>query len=216
MVAKALEELIAPDPDAFPGDLLRRKELGKEAFNEGDGEKAEKIWKDAYHIVLLLLNSKIWSRVKDAGGKGFARQVTELVFEIQSHRAEGHLVAMRKIPLQIQISESRVFLGHVEEIGKVRRLRARLGVLMRNLHLICSNAERIAHILGTDWTPSNEQQAKLYYRMAQGLRLVGRDSQGAEQNIYRAVELLPDDAEIRSELQQIQVWKARVVGGWTT
>lgn len=161
----------------------------------------------------MLLNSKIWSRLKDAGGKGFARQVTGLVFEIQSYRAEGYLVAMGKIPLQIQISESRSIVGHVEEAGKVRRLRTGLVVLMRNLHNICFIAERIGHILGTDWTQSNEQQAKLHYRMAQGLRLVGRDSEGAEQSIYRAIELLPDDEEIQSEAQQIKVWIARVQGG---
>lgn len=163
----------------------------------------------------MLLNSKIWSRLKDAGGKGFARQVTGLVFEIQSYRAEGYLVAMRKIPLRIQISESRSIVGHVEEAGKVRRLRAGLVVLMRNLHNIWFIAERIGHILGTDWTPTNEQQAKLQYRLAQGLRLVGDSNSvhDAEENIDRAVELLPDDTEIESEAQQIRVWKARVQGG---
>lgn len=160
----------------------------------------------------MLLNSKIWSRLKDVGGNGFARQVTELVFEIQSYRAESYLVAMRKIPLQIQISEARSMVGHVEEAGKVRRLRAGLVVLMRNLRNICFIAQQIGHVLGTDWTQSNEQQAKLHYRMAQGLRLVGRDSQAAEQSIYRAIELLPDDEEIQSEAQQIRVWKARVQG----
>lgn len=212
-----MKEPTLPDPDTFLGELLCQKELGDKAFSDGEREEAEMLWKGAYDGVLLVLNRSMWPRLKEAGGNDFTHRVTELAFEIWSNQAEGYLVAIRGISLQIQISQARCLLGRVEEADKLRRLQGRSALLGGKLRQACRTAEYMGPFLGTDWTPSNEQQAKLHYRLAQELRLQGQgQGQGvhdAEENIDRAAELLPDDAEIESEAQQIRVWKARVRGG---
>lgn len=210
-----MKEPTLPDPDTFLGDLLSQKELGDQAFSNGERDEADMFWKGAYGAILLVLNRNMWPRLKEAGGKDFTYSVTELAFEIQSSQAESHLVAMRGLPLQIQIVRSCGPPGRADEAYKLRRLQGCLVLWGGKMREACSTAEYMGPFLGTDWTPSNEQQAKLQYRLAQGLRLVGHahSVHDAEENIDRAAELLPDDAEIESEAQQIRVWKARVQGG---
>lgn len=204
-----------PDPNTFLEDLLHEKELGDQALHDGDQQEAIRIWKGVTFQILQASNRRTWLPLKTAGGKYFTDRVSELAFQIESDQAQRSLEAMRPIPLQIQISEGRSFFVHVEEEeeDKPGRLRRHMEHLARVLQVACFDAERVGTVLGTDWTPGNEQLARLCYSVAQGLRLVEWDFDLAEHEINRAGELVPDDPLIESEAQQIRVWKARVQGG---
>ncbi|KAK7710695.1 hypothetical protein SLS64_005598 [Diaporthe eres] len=212
VVAKVQAEPTVPDPNTFLDDLLHQKELGDQALRDGDYEGASRIWKNTYLAILQASKLRTWPGLKDAGGEDFADRVSELAFQIESNQAQGHLEAMQGIPLKIQISEGRSYFMDTQEEDKPRNLRGRLQHMAGSLHRACRSAEQVGAVLGTGWTPSSEQLARVCYSLAQGLRLVERSVDVAEDKINRAAELLPDDPLIQSEAQQIRVWKARVEG----
>lgn len=212
VVAKVQEEPPLPDPNTFLEDLLHQKELGDQALRDGDQKVATKIRKDAKFALLQASRRRRWLRLKEAGGKYFTDRVSELAFQIESNQVQSSLEAMRPIPLKIQISEGRSFFVDTKK-DKPRSLRLRLEDLGSNLLRACVGADKVGALLGTDWTPSDEQLARVCYSAAQGLRLWERHFHLAEHKINLAAELVPDDPLIQSEAQQIRVWKARVQGG---
>lgn len=210
VVAKVKEEPPIPDPNTFLEDLLNQKELGDQALRDGDQEQASKTWKDATSSLLQESKCRTWPRLKEAGGEGFTYRVSELAFQILSNQAQCSLEAMRSIPLQIQTSEGRSFFVDMQHGDKPVNLRRRMVDLARTLQSACVEAEEIGTLLGTGWTPSREQLARVCYTQAQGLRLREQDVDYAEERINLAAELQPDDPLIQSEAQQIIAWKARV------
>ncbi|KAG6356279.1 hypothetical protein INS49_015666 [Diaporthe citri] len=216
VVAKVQEEPPPPDPEKFLEDLLHQKELGDQALHGGDQKKASKIWKDATFSLLQASKRRTWPRLKEAGGGDFTDRVSELAFQIESNQAQSSLEAMRGIPLQIQISEGwSYFVDTPEWNDRPGDLMRRMDYLATDLQRACSDAEKVGTLLGTGWTPSDEQLARVCYSLAQGLRLFELNVDLAERKINRAAELVPDDPLIQAEAQQIRVWKARVQGGWT-
>ncbi|KAI7781010.1 hypothetical protein LA080_015353 [Diaporthe eres] len=212
VAAKVKEEPIPPNPNTFLEDLLHQKDLGDQALRDGDQQGASKIWSDASFALFQATKRRTWPRLKEAGGVLFADRVSELAFQIESSQAQSSLEAMRGLPLQIQISEARSYFMGTQDEHEPDNLRFLMGSLAGILQRACDGAEGVGALLGTGWTPSDEQLARVCYSLAQGLRLMEEDFDLAERKINQAVELLPDDPLIQSEAQQIRVWKARVEG----
>lgn len=213
MVAEVWKDLPFLYHEAFLGELLRRKELGNQAFRDGNNDQARQFWSSVRYLLLEMRNRRQWPRYKKEGGKEFTDRVTELGFQAQANEAQIHLLDIRAACLQLQIHEGQSFYGSTQAEDKVRRIRGRLVELVRRLDTACSEADSVNRLLGTDWSPSNEQLAKICYRRAHGFRLADKDSHFAEHMINHALELLPDDQLIQTEAQQIKVWRDRVRGG---
>lgn len=223
MASSVRQQPLYPDPDTFLEDLTRKKELGDQAAAGVHRNMGTSAWTDAKVLILHATSRNMWTALKQAGGKGFMDRVSELAFQIEHSRAERLLEKMHATRLRIQITTAQSRLvGKDESI--ILRFRAdswlfqsHLSDLADELRKTCADAEVVGTLLGTLWTPSDEQRARICYFRAQGLRLSEdedddddrRDARRAEHMINRADELLPGDPLIESEAQQIRVWNAR-------
>lgn len=71
---------------------------------------------------------------------------------------------------------------------------------------IAETASKASEVLGTDWLPSPEQQAKLCYRIAMTHRLADDDKRVALLSINLAAEANPDGEAIQKEKEAIRRW----------
>lgn len=68
------------------------------------------------------------------------------------------------------------------------------------------SASMASQVLGTEWKPSPEQEAKLCYRLAMTHRLADDDKRVAQQVINHAAQACPDDPAIQREKEAIRRW----------
>lgn len=187
VVARFRQEPVFPTPRAFLDDLAHEKELGNQAFNNGDVSEAYKHWGIARVMFYRARLRRAWPRLKQAGGKDFTDRVTELAFQVNNNWAQGYLVGMRNVVMREPWNRAKLDFWHKQLIDAT------------------SDASRMALILATDWGPSDEQYAKLCYRLAVAARLSGgRDLPRAEHFINFAISFLPGNPVIEAEAQEIE------------
>lgn len=191
VTAKVRKEPELPQPQVFLEELFHQTGLGNQALSAGDPERAIGCWKTARITILRAANRRAWPRLKTDGGKDFTDGVSQLAFQIENNDAQGYLVMMQKVD---KTSPG----GH-----------DMLKALGQNVTEACDRAGRSAALLGTGWTPSDEQKARIVYCRAQAHR-IAEHYWDAQQSISIAARLLPGDPLIESEAQEIAGLRERL------
>lgn len=180
VVREARHEAL-PDPDAFIESIRQAKDEGNAFFRAGNTARATVQWSGALAKIQRLRSSTIWSRIEAELGPDFLDALTEMFFVLNSNKVQAMLAQMREC-------DGDDFDMLFFELEKIK--------------LASSMSNAAAEVLGSMWTPTARQQAKLFFRCAQAARL-GGDYPYAHDFIGRAIELLPDDREIRQEADEI-------------
>ncbi|KAK2603119.1 hypothetical protein N8I77_009599 [Diaporthe amygdali] len=173
-------------PHQFLAELLWLKEKGNQAFRQNCIIAAEDAWRIAANAISRASTGRTWSHLKEAGGKDFTDRVSELYFQLQSNLTHKLIKDMQASAPDRDVVQSSARLAW----GSVRE------------------AQEVAKTLGTDWQPSDEQCAKLCYRLAVAHRLGKGNLLIAEASILYARVILPDDKMIQREKLLIEEWKA--------
>lgn len=182
MVSTEIKQERIPDPQELLEDIKRQKDLGNKHYLEGDTVKCSDDWCGALIQLHRLAKSHVWSRVKAAGGKPFTDKITELFFQLNNNRMQGTIKVMQQSAPQDRAE----YADGVYEAAQ--------------------SASMASQVLGTEWKPSPEQEAKLCYRLAMTHRLADDDKRVAQQVINHAAQACPDDPAIQREKEAIRRW----------
>ncbi|KAF3765750.1 hypothetical protein M406DRAFT_329622 [Cryphonectria parasitica EP155] len=184
LAASAVEEMqsdAVPDADEFVASLVQLKDEGNVLFHAGDYFEAGEKWSTATALLRRMAVRRNWPRVQSLYGRGVLDKMAELLFTLYSNQAQAILSDMRGYDLddEMEMDDARWRVD-----GN------------------CRAAETVSNVLGTWWTPSPRQRAKLLYKAAQAARLTG-DLLEAQSLIDEAKALQPGDPDIRRDADEI-------------
>jgi hypothetical protein len=171
--------------------ILELKSQGDQSALEGDPLRASTNWTAANVILLRSRNLRTWPAFLQDAGKDYADHLTSLFFQIHSNMVQALLAAAAETEVAGRDAEG-------------------FKTLITQIFGSCVETIRAARTLGTDWSPSHDQLATVFYCWAKAHRIAERDIHVAENMICRAAALRPGDMDIGLEMMNIIRWKASV------
>lgn len=172
------------NPEELIASLNQAREEGKAAYFKGDLVKAHKFWQEGRDLKMLTVYSPQGRDFMiNRRGTACGAKLDEVTFHLESNLAA--------VLLKIAQEPRRT---HQEKMD-----------LAADAHQACVFA--IDFTTSRNFTPSNKQVGKVYYRKAQSLRLRGclrGNLKQAEKRLAEAMKLCPDDPALKEEARQIQ------------
>jgi hypothetical protein len=194
----AISEITRPqpvDPEKFLRELEETKRQGNEYFRKGDGDRADDSWQAALTKLQWVMEGSTGQQLRDAGGAKFINGLAALTFDIKSNCGQRFLKEMRANQTNPRL---------VHELGAKCIEVTKRAIVARFFY----------PDVNCDWNPTMKQCAKLFYRQAVALRLMGSREYlvTAEEQIDRAISVMPPDDELQREKERISQWRRRLEG----
>lgn len=174
-------KVIVPEPEVFIESVKKLKDEGNALWRDGSSMEASFRWLDASLLLRRLRISKAWSQLMAETDEDFRDTLAELLFTVNINQMQAMLAEMR------EYDEDEVEELHdaMERVTEVAQMAFSSGPMFDSL-----------------WEPRLQQKAKMCYRFAQALRLVG-DLPSAKLSIERAQVFAPGDPDIAREANEI-------------
>ena len=171
-------------------DFSAAKDKGSRLFQDHQHEEASLVWQDAARNIQGMHASTSWEALVGHGGESFIFQLAELYFIVLLNMAQAQITVSQRAGSDPHMC------GYLGDVA--------LNCAKRSLNP--------GHwMTGYKYQPAAKLLAKMTYRLALVIRLradVGIADR-ALHHIDRAVELLPGDAAILQERNNILAWMAR-------
>jgi len=173
-------------PEDFIASLDQGREGGKAAFIKGDLTTAHKVWQGALNLKDMTAHSpQGHSFMVNRLGSAYGAKLDEVIFHLHSNMAA-------------------VLLKFAAQPHKTHKEKMELA---GDAHQACVFAIDFSQM--RNFYPSNPQVGKVYYRMAQSLRMRGclrGNLKEAEKLLAKAMKLCPKDAALlKAEAREIEL-----------
>lgn len=180
------------EPEATIEEIGTGVDVGKRQWQQNNFASASESWAYAMRTLERMRHSSSWLGLQKAGGEEFVNKVADLYFTLNLFHAQF---------LQLDMANERSQGALVQRNGRVA---------MQHLRKCETASARFAQHAGATWTPSNQQSAKMLFRHARCLRLMGiaASSVKAVTLIEEAASLAPTDLAIRDEKEAVLAWEA--------
>ncbi|EOA86266.1 hypothetical protein ACJQWK_11811 [Exserohilum turcicum] len=168
-------------------------DVGKRQWQQNNVYAASGSWAYALRTLERMRHSSSWAGLQKAGGQEFVNKIADLYFTLNLLHAQF---------LQMDMANDEWREGAL--VGGNGR------VAIQHLRKCETASARFAQHAGATWAPSNEQSAKMLFRHARCLRLMGEPGSRvkAVTMIEEAAALAPTDVGIRDEKEAVLAWEA--------
>jgi hypothetical protein len=195
-LAKSMKKEIAKprwtEPEATIAEIGTGVDVGKRQWQQNNFYAASESWAYAMRTLERMRHSSSWLGLQKTGGEDFVNKTADLYFTLNLLHAQF---------LQVDMANDSSRGPLVQRNGRLT---------IQHLHKCQTASVRFAQHAGATWVPSNQQLAKMLFRHARCLRLMGEDGHSvrAVTLIEEAAALAPTDISIRDEKCAVLAWEA--------
>jgi hypothetical protein len=191
-IKKEVEKPRWTEPEATIEEIGTGVDVGKRQWQQSNFYSASESWAYAMRTLERMRHSSSWIGLQKTGGEDFVNKTADLYFTLNLFHAQFLQVDMANDHSQGPLVQRN---GH-KALQHLRK---------------CETASaRFAQHAGATWVPSNQQSAKMLFRHARCLRLMGEENHSvrAVTLIEEAAALAPTDIAIRNEKDAVLAWEA--------
>jgi hypothetical protein len=195
-LAQSIKEEVAKprwtEPEATIEEIGTGVDVGKRQWQQNNFYSASESWAYAMRTLERMRHSSSWLGLQKAGGEHFVNKTADLYFTLNLFHAQF---------LQVDMANDHSRGPLVQRNGHKA---------LQHLRKCETTSARFAQHAGATWAPSNQQSAKMLFRHARCLRLMGEENHSvrAVTLIEEAAALAPTDIAIRDEKDAMLAWEA--------
>jgi hypothetical protein len=201
MLAEAVKAEVArprwTEPGATIEEIDTGIDVGKRQWQQDNFCSASQSWAYAMRTLERMRHSSSWLGLQKAGGEAFVNAIADLYFTLNLFHAQF---------LQVDMANGQSHSPLVQRNGRIA---------IQHLRKCETASARFAQHASATWSPTNLQSAKMLFRHARCLRLMGETASSvkAVTLIEQAASLAPTDMAIRDEKDAVLAWEAELEEG---
>lgn len=182
------------EPEATIEEIGTGVDVGKRQWQQNSFYSASQSWAYALRTLERMRHSSSWLGLQKAGGEEFVNKIADLYFTLNLLHAQF---------LQMDMANDGSQGASMQRSGSLA---------FQHLRKCETASARFAQHAGATWAPSNQQSAKMLFRQARCLRLMGHaaSSVQAVTLIEQAASLAPTDMAIRDEKDAVLAWEGEL------